>query len=94
MRCNTLFSLQLIAQRQKSNQITRTFSSDDTLQIQHHRHRYYCTLDAVTNATTNESFPFRYKSSSNINLDMFFQNATGHITTSEITVIYSIHLSL
>ena len=55
---------------------------------------HYCTLDAITNATTNENYPFDYKISSYINLDMFFQHATGHITTSKITVIYSIHLSL
>ena len=55
---------------------------------------HYCTLDALPNALTNENYPLTYKSSSYINLNMFVLNATGHITTSEITVIYSIYLSL
>ena len=54
----------------------------------------YCTLDAVSNAPTNENYSLTYQISSYINLNMIFQNATGHITTSEITVIYSIYLSL
>ena len=54
----------------------------------------YCTLDAVSNAPTNENNSLTYQISSYINHNMFFLNATGHITTSEITIIYSIYLSL
>ena len=32
----------------------------------------YCTLDAVTNATTNENYPFDDQISSYINVNMFF----------------------
>ena len=31
----------------------------------------YCTLDAVSNATINENYPFGYRISSYINLNMF-----------------------
>ena len=56
--------------------------------------KYYCTLDAVSNAPTNEKYSLTYQISSYINLNILFQNATGQITTSEITVIYSTYFSL
>ena len=67
-----------------------------TLQMneQWHADLTYCTLDAISNAATKENYSLTYQISSYINLNMFFKNATGHITTSEITVIYSIYLSL
>ena len=56
--------------------------------------KHYRTLDTVTNATKNENYPFGYQISLYINIDMLSQNATGHITTSKMTAIYSIHFSL
>ena len=50
---------------------------------------HYCTFDAVTNTEINEKYPFRYKISSYVNLNMFYQNAIGYISSYlEITLIY------
>ena len=56
---------------------------------------YYYTLDTVSKATTNENYHFSYHISFYINLNMLLSKMQkSHITTSKITVIYSIHLSL